>query len=168
MRLRQSRRVAVLPYGFWLVDFVEAPGTEEGAWAVDHETGVIDRSVFFYCVGPPGQQRYFSPRNTCLVDGTCSGIFLCLIRHVPLGFFYLFDMPLLWRLFPTCIVGGACSCIFLRIIRHVPLGSLLCRFYDDYFADRLIIDRTFFCSKVGLFFYGMAGLSKQYRHAHII
>ena len=64
------------------------------------ETAVIDRWVVsLLCVGPPGKQWYFSPRNTCIVDGTCSGIFLRIMRHVPLGFFYLFTMPLLWRLF---------------------------------------------------------------------
>ena len=33
------------------------------------------------------------PRNTCIVDGTCSGIPLRIIRHLPLGSFYFFTTP---------------------------------------------------------------------------
>ena len=56
--------------------------------------------------------------------------------------------------------------LHVRIIRHVPLGFFYCAaFYDGCFDDLFDHRPDFFCSKAGLFFYGMAGLSKQYRHA---
>ena len=91
--------------------------------------GRFDR---FLCVRPPEKQWYFSPRNTCILEGTCSGISLRIITHVPLGFF-------------VCLQ------------RHL---------YDGHFDVRLINRPDFFRSTAGLFFYGMADLSKQYRPAH--
>ena len=43
--------------------------------------------------------------------------------------------------------------LHVRLNWHVPLGSLRCRFYDDYFADRLITDRTFFVRQLVCFFF---------------
>ena len=42
-------------------------------------------------VGPPrSSKRYFSPRNTCIVEETCSA-FACNQCRAPFGFFYFYD-----------------------------------------------------------------------------
>ena len=50
--------------------------------------------------------------------------------------------------------------LHVHLNRHAPFRSLRCRFDDDYFADRLITDRTFLFDSWSVFFLWHCGIVK--------